>query len=240
VIFSEPNYYRRIYVIGDIHGRLDLLDRIVQEIEHDLAIVPTEPCLTITLGDYVDRGPDSRGVLDRLSRNPFPTAYVALKGNHEELFEGVLLQASFEAVQHWLKLGGLQTLQSYGVPVKPALGLVDFSRALEALRAAVSPDQIKFLKSLRLSLELDRHFFCHAGIRPGVSFEDQRQEDLLWIRDDFLGSKLNFGKMVVHGHTPVLQPEVLPNRINIDTAAFATGRLTCLVLEGDSHRFLIP
>ena len=228
--------FQRVYAIGDIHGRSDLLDRMVQEIERDFASAPVEPCLTVTLGDYVDRGPDSRGVLERLSHNPFPTPYVALKGNHEELFEAFLADAS--VAKHWLKLGGLQTLQSYGVPVNSLSARGEFKAAALALRAAVSPGQLRFLASLRPSLELERHFLCHAGIRPGVPFDLQNQADLLWIRQEFLESQLDFGKIVVHGHTPVDQPEILPNRMNIDTAAFATGRLTCVVLEGTSHRFL--
>ena len=201
--------------------------------------VLAEDCLTVTLGDYLDRGPDARGVLNRLSRNPFPTRYIALKGNHEELFEGFLRDAS--TGQHWWQLGGLQTLDSYGIDVAPLLTKSDFetaSAASAALRATVPAAHLEFLLSLRLSLELDQYFFCHAGIRPGIPFDQQTQDDLLWIREEFLASTVNFGKIVVHGHTPVKQPEVLRNRINIDTAAFATGRLTCLVLEGARHRFL--
>lgn len=227
-----------MYVIGDIHGRSDLLDQVAQEIRRDLDRTgeSAENCLTVTLGDYLDRGPDSRGVLERLSRNPFPTQYIALKGNHEELFEGFLHDAS--GWEFWWQLGGLQTLNSYGIPVATLVVRADFEAASVALRAAVPPSHLQFLLSLRLSLELEQYFLCHAGIRPGIPLHQQSQNDLLWIREEFLASELDFGKIVIHGHTPVKEPEVRRNRINIDTAAFATGRLTCLVLEGPRHRFL--
>jgi serine/threonine protein phosphatase 1 len=106
------------------------------------------------------------------------------------------------------------------------------------LRIALSPEHMKFLAALKTSLFVGRYFLCHAGVRPGVPLERQSEEDLLWIRDEFLSSRMDFGKVVVHGHTPVEEPEVLPNRINIDTGAFATGRLTCVVLEGENHRFI--
>jgi len=237
------NDYRRIYAIGDIHGRSDLLDRMVGEIERDLDGVggSAEHALTVTLGDYLDRGPDSRGVLERLVRNPFPTRYIALKGNHQELFESFLREPA--AGRHWQQLGGLATLRSYDPAAAARLesssgAAADFAAAAAALCAAVPSEHRRFLASLRPALDLGGYFLCHAGIRPGIAFEQQNQQDLLWIREEFLVSDLDFGKIVVHGHTPVQHPEVRPNRINIDTAAFATGRLTCVVLEGASHRFL--
>jgi serine/threonine protein phosphatase 1 len=233
----DPATHRRTYVIGDIHGRSDLLDRMVGLIHDDLGGLPGEQCLTVTLGDYVDRGPDSRGVLDRLSDNPFRTDYVALKGNHEELFEAFLREP--EVGRHWRQLGGLETLASYRVPVGPLMVGRNYALASELLRAALPKQHSDFLSSLPLSLDLGRYFLCHAGVRPGVPFDRQNPEDLLWIREEFLLSTLDFGKIVVHGHTPTEQPEVLPNRINIDTGAFATGRLTCVVLEDGQNRFLV-
>ena len=227
---------RRLYVIGDIHGRSDLLDRMVKEIERDLQKNPTADSLTVTLGDYVDRGPDSRGVLDRLVHNPFPTKYIALKGNHEELFEAFLHDPSIAS--QWRRLGGLETLHSYGVSVTAVMIGKGFEEASRALRKAVPEEHLRFLGSLKLSMSVGEYFLCHAGVRPGIPLERQRAEDLLWIRDEFLNSRTSFGKVVVHGHTPIASPEVLPNRINIDTGAFATGRLTCLVLEKGSRRFL--
>jgi serine/threonine protein phosphatase 1 len=227
---------RRVYVIGDIHGRSDLLDRIVEEIKRDLERNPAPEVMTVTLGDYVDRGPDSRGVLERLIRNPFPTKYIALKGNHEELFEAFLSDPT--VASQWRRLGGAETLHSYHVPVSALMIGKGFEEASSALQKAVPQEHLSFLASLKLSVSIGDYFLCHAGVRPGIPLEHQSAADLLWIRDEFLNSKMNFGKTVVHGHTPKESPEILPNRINIDTGAFVTGRLTCLVLEGASRRFL--
>jgi serine/threonine protein phosphatase 1 len=230
------NNNQRVYVIGDIHGRSDLLDQMIRQIERDLDRSPVADGLTVTLGDYVDRGPDSRGVIDRLADNPFPTRYVALKGNHEELFEAFLNEP--RVASHWRRLGGLETLHSYGVSVAAVMIGKGFEEASGALRQAVPPEHLQFLGSLQFAVSVGDYFLCHAGVRPGIPLEHQSPQDLLWIRDDFLNSTMSFGKVVVHGHTPVASPEVLPTRINIDTGAFATGRLTCLVLEGGGHRFL--
>ena len=229
------NEHPRLYVIGDIHGRLDLLDQMIAYIEQD-ARVYGKNCLTVTLGDYIDRGPDSRGVLDRLANNPFPGPYVALKGNHEDLLERFLQDPS--SGERWRILGGLETLNSFGVPVAPLMVGRNYEQAAEQLRAALSPEHEKFLASLKMSLTVGQYFMCHAGVRPGVPLESQRVEDLLWIRDEFRNSPADFGKIVVHGHTPVQEPESLPNRINIDTGAFATGRLMCVVLEGEHRQFI--
>ena len=233
---QKPIKNTRIYVIGDIHGRLDLLDRLIDAIHGD-ADEYSGVCLTVTLGDYIDRGPDSRGVIERLLANPFPGKYVALKGNHEALLETFLEDPAIGA--QWRELGGLETLHSFGVPVVPLMVGRKYDQSAEQLRAALSTNHTKFLTSLETSLMAGRYFLCHAGIRPGVLLERQSKQDLLWIRDEFLNSRMDFGKIIVHGHTPVEEPEVLPNRINIDTGAFATGRLTCLVLEeGERHRFI--
>lgn len=231
--FTEP---RRLYVIGDIHGRSDLLDLMIGKISRDLEASPVEECLTVTIGDYIDRGADSRGVIDRLASNPFPTDFVALKGNHEALFETFMRDPSVFA--HWRHLGGLETLQSYGVAAGPLLVGKSLDEAARSLQAAMPQAHVDFLASLKTSLIVGKYFLCHAGVRPGVSLERQSEEDLLWIRDQFLNSKADFGKIVVHGHTPIEMPEVLPNRINVDTGAFMTGRLTCAVLEMGQVRFL--
>ncbi len=226
----------RLYVVGDIHGRSDLLDRMILEISRDLDAHPIGACLTVTLGDYLDRGPDARGVLDRLVSNPFPTDFIALKGNHEELLETFLRDPSI--APHWRHLGGLETLHSYGVQVRSLMLGKSYARVADALRAAVPRAHLEFLASLKLSLTVGKYFLCHAGVRPGVALENQRAEDLLWIREQFLDSRADFGKIVVHGHTPVEEPEVRPNRINVDTGAFMTGRLTCAALEAEGVRFL--
>ena len=233
ILMPEPE---RLYVIGDIHGRSDLLDRLTAEIVRDLDVHPVASALTVTLGDYVDRGADSRGVLDRLIRNPFPTALVSLKGNHESLMAAFLDDPTVAG--HWRRLGGLETLHSYGVPVAALMMGRDYPQAAAGLRAAVPPSHLAFLGSLRTSMTVGKYFLCHAGVRPGVPLDRQAEEDLLWIRDEFLSSRADFGKIVVHGHTPAESPEVLPNRINVDTGAFMTGRLTCAVLEQARVRFL--
>lgn len=230
-----PNENSQLYVIGDIHGRLDLLDRVIAAIRRDVEAHGGD-ALTVTLGDYIDRGPASRGVLDRLIANPFPTPHVALKGNHEELLESFLADPTVG--QHWRKLGGLETLHSYGVPVAELMVGRNFEEAADRLRAALPAQHVNFLRSLKISFSHGNYFMCHAGVRPGVPLERQSEEDLLWIRDEFLNSTMDFGKIVVHGHTPVEEPEVWPNRINIDTGAFATGQLTCVVLDKAAHRFL--
>jgi serine/threonine protein phosphatase 1 len=175
-------------------------------------------------------------VLDRLINNPFPGPYIALKGNHEALL-GAFLEDPGVGAQ-WRQLGGLETLHSFGIPVAAMMVGKNYDEAAEQLRVALSPTHTKFLASLKTSLTVGRYFLCHGGVRPSVSLERQSPQDLLWIRDEFLNSRKDFGKIVVHGHTPTMEPEVLPNRINIDTGAFATGRLTCVVLEGDSYRFI--
>src|SRR5688572_15919719 len=227
----------RVYVIGDIHGRLDLLDQLIRKIDLDLKQAPAVEAITVTLGDYIDRGPNSRGVLERLVQDPFPTPYVPLKGNHEELFENFFDDPSLGS--KWRHLGGLETLHSYGVPLSLLMLGKGFREAADLLRETVPKTHLEFLSSLRTSASSRSFFLCHAGVRPGIPLDRQSAGDLLWIRGEFLNSRLNFGKRVVHGHTPTERPEVLANRINIDTGAYLTGRLTCIVLEGDQHRFLV-
>ncbi len=232
---ASPSATSRLYVIGDIHGCSHLLDRMVDEIAHDLAACPVADSLVVTVGDYVDRGPDSRGVIERLLRNPFPTRFIALKGNHEVLLEGFLHKP--ETANYWQRLGGIQTIQSYGAPLGNLTGSEHLAAA-RALQRAIPAPHFAFLASLRNSIAVGRYFICHAGVRPGVPLEQQTEQDLLWIREPFLTSRVDFGKIIVHGHTPAEQPELLQNRINVDTGAFMTGRLTCAVLEGDRARFL--
>jgi serine/threonine protein phosphatase 1 len=226
----------RLYVIGDIHGRVDLLDRMIKEIDRDLENSPTDSGLTVTIGDYVDRGPNSRSVVDRLAHNPFPTEFIALRGNHDELFETFLQNPS--VADAWRRLGGLETLHSYGVPIKDLMHGKNYAAAAAALKASLPQAHLQFFASLRECLPAGNYFLCHAGVRPGIPLPQQYREDLLWIREPFLSSKSNFGKIIVHGHTPVQKPEVLANRINIDTGAYITGRLTCAVLEKKEVRFL--
>jgi serine/threonine protein phosphatase 1 len=150
----------RIYVIGDIHGRSDLLTNMVRQIESDLRTSPVADGVTVTLGDYVDRGPDSRGVLERLAKNPFPTEYIALKGNHEVLLEAFLRDPGVGS--QWRQLGGLETLRSYGVPVAAVMIGKGFEDASKALRQAIPEEHLRFLASLKLSVSVGDYFLCHA------------------------------------------------------------------------------
>lgn len=225
----------RIYAVGDIHGRADLLDRMARLVAQDLRDRPCPEALTIFLGDYIDRGPDSAGVLDRLAGGHFPTALTALMGNHEDLLQGFLGGAV--SLPDFAENGGSATLRSYGLdPIK--LARLPAAAVLETVWGVVPETHVALIETLRLSASVGDYFFCHAGIRPGVGLDAQDPYDLLWIRDKFLLSDVDFGKLVVHGHTPVAAPEVKPNRIGIDTMAFASGTLTALVLEGAERRFL--
>jgi serine/threonine protein phosphatase 1 len=225
----------KLYVIGDIHGRLDLLEKMIDAIARDVG-AQARNSVTVTVGDYVDRGPDTRGVIDRLVHNPFPTRYVALKGNHEDLLLKFLRDPQIG--EHWRRLGGPDTLHSYGVSVDRMMLGRDYAGTAADFAAALPEEHARFFAGLKTSVSFPQHFVCHAGIRPGVPFEQQSDEDLMWIRREFLDSDMDFGKRVIHGHTPVEAPEVKPNRINVDTGAFATNRLTCVALEGGGHRFI--
>jgi len=230
----EPSEPRRIYAIGDIHGRLDLLERALAAIRGDVQ-ARGAAALTVTVGDYIDRGPDSRGVVECLAADPFPTPYVALKGNHEDMLEAFLADAA--AGPQWFDNGGEATLESYGVRLR-GYAAAEIEAARAAFAAALPPAHLEFLRALKLSHGCGGFFFCHAGVRPGVPLALQDPEDLLWIREPFLLSGADFGAVVVHGHTPAAEPELRRNRIGIDTGAFFSGRLTCVALGEGSPRFL--
>lgn len=228
---------RRVYVVGDIHGRDDLLRALHGMIVEDANAHPARDRVVVYLGDYVDRGPGSFQVLEMLLRKPLRGfASVFLRGNHEEM---MLRFLDGPADPNWLFNGGDATVASYGV----AVCWKDFQPPeLERLRVrlndAVPPEHVAFLEDLRLYHEEGDYAFVHAGLRPGVPIDKQSPREMVWIRDLFLRSKADFGKRVVHGHTITTEPEVRHNRIGIDTGAFCSGRLTCLVLEGSATRFL--
>jgi len=228
----------RVYAIGDIHGRADLLRSLHAQIEADAAGHAGRRVL-IYLGDYVDRGKWSREVIDvLLDEKPAGFETVYLMGNHERAMLDFLDDAT--AGPMWFMNGGLETLRSYGVPVSvthPAA--VSPFAAQAALRARLPARHRDFLSALTLTHVEGDYLFVHAGIRPSVPLTAQRAHDLLWIRDEFLRSTRDHGKVVVHGHTISAAPEERPNRIGIDTGAFATGRLTCLCLEGPQRRFFV-
>ena len=218
----------RIYAIGDIHGRVDLLNVLLARISNDIAARPTARPLYVFLGDYIDRGACSRETIDRLIEHSESNECVFLKGNHEQI--AIKCLTDRRLFDQWLRLGGLQTLISYGVPAEAgASGRI--AELQSAFHSALPQAHIRFFRDLKNSFECGDFFFAHAGVRPGVELSHQKERDLLWIREEFLSSKDEFGKIVVHGHTPAREIEVGPNRINIDTGAFATGRLSCLVLE---------
>jgi serine/threonine protein phosphatase 1 len=227
----------RIYAVGDVHGRADLLRAILKKIAEDMRQRPAREAVEVFLGDYVDRGPNSRDVIETLMTTPaIGGVRHCLRGNHEQILldflgePGVLLD--------WRRLGGFETLLSYGVAPRLALRLEDAKQLRDDFFAALPPNHLEFFRSTQLSHSAGDYFFAHAGIRPGLAFDVQREEDLLWIREPFLLSQRDHGKIVVHGHTPSEEPEVLANRINIDTGAFLTGCLTCVVLEERSLRFI--
>lgn len=227
----------RIYAIGDIHGQLNLLEELHEKIVADAQNAKHKKIIQIFLGDYVDRGLESKGVVDWLLQPP-PNDWerVCLKGNHETMILNFLEKP--EMVRNWQQYGGLETLHSYGIELVN-LREEDAPKILLAEFVEKFPDaHHAFFSKLALFVEFGDYFFVHAGVRPGVSLQAQKEQDLLWIGDEFLASQMDFGKVIVHGHTPTKQPELLSNRINIDTGAYMTGRLTCLVLEGEEQRFL--
>lgn len=227
----------RVYAVGDIHGRDDLLAIVHTRIARDIAANPVEQPVIVYLGDYVDRGPGSFEVLDRLIHGFVAGARsVHLRGNHEQMMLDFIDYAQDTT---WLMNGGDATLASYGLQPPQAWADADELRTVrKLLRAAVPPSHLRFLRYTRLLHCSGDYLFVHAGIRPGRPLDDQEDRDLLWIRGAFLSSSTDFGKRIVHGHSITPEPDVRPNRIGIDTGAFFTGRLTCLVLEGETLRFL--
>ncbi len=228
----------RVYAVGDVHGCAGLLDRLHGLIRDDASGAPESRKVVIYLGDYVDRGADSAGVIDRLLAEPLPGFEVVyLKGNHEDFMLRFLENPSVGAL--WLMNGGGATLASYGVTETRPGRLPGREDGLsEAFRARLPTAHLNFLEGLRLTHREGDFVFVHAGIRPGVPLDDQTQDDLLWIREPFLGSLADRGFVVVHGHTPVDSPELLFNRINVDTGAVWTGRLTAVVLHAEGQYFL--
>ncbi len=227
----------RIYAIGDVHGRLDALDALLEAIWLDRATAGQ--AVIVMLGDYVDRGPASREVLDRLMglRNVAALEARFIRGNHDETMLRFLEEPSLGPT--WCGFGGAETLRSYGV-VAPLMS--DDTDGWEATRkafaAAISADQVRFLQALEPCVEYGDYFFTHAGARPGVELDEQDPHDLMWIRDDFLRGSATFSKTVVHGHTPEEDAFVSDRRIGVDTGAYATGRLAAIVLEGLERRLI--
>jgi len=221
----------RIYAVGDVHGRADLLDQLLSRIDADLSRYPGCRAVHVFLGDYIDRGPSSRAALDRLIERGRTHEVVFLKGNHESFVFEFLKDPAI--LGDWRQLGGLATLMSYGLKASINANAAEQVELAKAFDASLPDHHRQFLGGLQTSFTCGDFFFVHAGVKPGIPLTQQREEDLLWIRDDFLLCEEDFGKVVVHGHTPVRDPDIRQNRINIDTGAYATGRLTCLIIEND-------
>ncbi len=232
---------QRIYAVGDMHGRRDLLQQMLARIRADLGSRPHPHTRIIFLGDYVDRGPDSRGVIETLMalRAADPTA-VFLLGNHDSYIEAYLADPDwYDRTYHWLHsaMGGAATLASYGVD---GASEADPGATRDAFAAAFPPAHRAFLGDCALWRRIGGYVFVHAGIRPGVPLEAQERDDCIWIREPFLSSTLDFGFKVVHGHTIVKKVEHHANRIAIDTGVARGGPLTCLLLEGADISLLTP
>ncbi len=228
----------RIYAIGDIHGCYDLLKSLLDQIvANDLFLPFIKNKHLIFLGDYIDRGPSSGKVIDLLMHK-LPDSYETcfLKGNHEAMMLDALEDQ--DGARFWLKNGGRETIASYGI--KEALEDCDMANdeLIDRFSEQLPQEHIRFLHHLDLSHENGDYFFAHAGIHPDRPLENQQECDLLWIRDRFLFSDVDFGKVVVHGHTPAKDVDIADNQIGIDTAAVYGGKLTALMLEGEQREFL--
>jgi serine/threonine protein phosphatase 1 len=223
---------RLIYAVGDVHGRADLLELLLSRIEDDRTGGPA-PVL-IFLGDYIDRGADSRAVIDRLlalRRDGFEVRF--LKGNHEKAMLDFMVKSSLGPA--WLSYGGAETLFSYGVRAPlPAASPEEMRRAAEALRAALPRDHLEFFKELELFVRYGDYLFVHAGLKPGKPLELQLEEDMLTIREPFMRSPRKWPFVVVHGHTPEPNVHIDSRRIGVDTGAYATGRLSAVRLQGEN------
>jgi len=230
---------RRVYAIGDVHGRADLLRKLLDSIHRDATngSYKGKPVLVL-LGDYVDRGMHSKEVIDLLlskAMSPFETHF--LKGNHESAMLEFLTDPSIGP--RWAEYGGRETLASYGVrPPRSRTSQEDWATASDELKRALPPEHLHFLRSLELSVQIGDYLFVHAGIRPGVEIEHQSEHDLLWIRDDFLNDARPLGPVVVHGHTPGPRPHRDYRRIGLDTGAYLSGKLTAARFEHDRVEFL--
>ncbi|TIV69705.1 MAG: serine/threonine protein phosphatase [Mesorhizobium sp.] len=228
----------RLYAIGDVHGRHDLLAAMHRRIESELEHAPSSDWRIIHLGDYVDRGPDSKSVIEFLiearKRDP---RNIMLAGNHDIGMLEFLAEPDPDGL--FMRFGGIQTAASYGV--KLSTGGSWFGRPAHghaALVDAVPQTHVDFLKSLSFSVSFGDFFFCHAGIRPGIPLETQSPLDLIWIRDAFHDHPGLYPKVIVHGHTPVPEAEVMANRVNVDTLAWQAGTLSALAVNGGDKRIL--
>jgi serine/threonine protein phosphatase 1 len=230
---------RLVYAVGDIHGYAQPLGDLLDHIAADAAAsAPAERPLLIFIGDYVDRGPDSRGVIDRILTLEAGGRFevICLMGNHEEALTRFLMDPGY--APSWIGNWGEATLRAYGVdpPLLPNAATCEAAQA--RFREVFPAEHRAFLGRLQISVAVGDYLFVHAGVRPGVALEAQAERDLIWIRYEFLASDADFGKVVVHGHTPADAPELRANRISIDTGVYFSGVLSAVRLEGEQQRFL--
>lgn len=226
----------RIYVVGDIHGRLDLLRTIHRRIDADRKDDETEDVIEVYVGDYIDRGPHSAEVLSELIGRSQTTSTGFLRGNHEQMLIDFL--AGEALLEQWKAVGAVPTLLSYGLSARLLAGATAEADVRQALGQRLPAEHLDFLTRTGSYLEMGPYLMVHAGVRPGVRLRDQQTADILGIRNEFLDYGGDLGHVVVHGHTPVIAPDFRPNRINIDTGAFATNRLTCLRIDADGPSVL--
>ncbi|MBS0254275.1 MAG: serine/threonine protein phosphatase [Proteobacteria bacterium] len=225
----------RVYAVGDIHGRLDLFAALAAAIDADDAAAAPAETTVVLLGDLVDRGPDSAGVLALARDWQQRRAVRILAGNHEEM----MLQSfdSVEVMRHFLRHGGRETVLSFGVD-EAAYDLATYEEVQAMMRAAIPPETIDFIAGFEDRIRFGDYAFVHAGVRPGQPLEDQTLSDLRWIREAFITSPADHGAVVVHGHTITEAVEVRPNRIGIDTGAYMSDVLSALCLEGSRRRLI--
>ncbi len=226
---------RRVYAVGDIHGHSEKLRRLLGKILAEAEVWRGRTEL-IFVGDYVDRGPDSRGVIELLLDLPKTVTAHFIRGNHEQALLDFLSDPSDYPV--WHRFGADETLLSYGVQPPDVSTISELRDARTRFAAALPARHKQFFAALVPSVTIGDYHFVHAGVRPGVPLSRQTDQDLMWIREEFLLSEEKHGKIIVHGHTPYPEPVQRPNRIGVDTGVYITGRLTALCLEGDRRRFL--
>jgi serine/threonine protein phosphatase 1 len=227
----------RAYVVGDIHGRLDLLEDLLAKVHADIQHRPTTKAVLAFVGDLIDRGPSSAQVIERLrTYNRSGVRPVFILGNHEEVLLRIL-EGDGSVISGWMRFGGLECLQSYGVDPASLRGRSS-AELVDIARRAIPAAHAEFLRSFVDSCRFGDYLFVHAGIRPGVPIEQQRQADLRWIREPFLFDETDHGVVVVHGHTISRAVEERSNRIGIDTGAYRSGVLTALVIDGGERRLI--
>ena len=226
-----------VYAIGDIHGRLDLLSALMAQITIDAARFDERKIL-VFLGDYIDRGESSKGVIDFLLTGlPQDMETIFLRGNHEDALLR-FLEEDLMAGSRWMQFGGVAALASYGVDAHRSGGAKDLDSIRVELIDRLPETHQAFLESTRFSTIIGDYYFVHAGLRPGVPLENQTPEIMMSIRDVFLSTPYDYGKRIIHGHSISETPDVLPYRIGIDTGAYASNRLTTLRLRGSTIKFL--